>query len=120
MLLGHNDLIKVCKILLHKFNIAQERSKRDYQEVKKQTSTDLQNSELAYKSNLEEVNLSVQNILQSFEAFSKRITNKSKKDQELVTASLKKAEYVNKLVELLAHSHTCLLEYNRIGSHLLL
>ena len=54
--LTDEQLIKVCKILLHKINYNQRRNQQDYQLVLSQMKGDLQQYEAAMRSSVEEVN----------------------------------------------------------------
>ena len=70
--LGHEELVKVCKILLHKVNCNQLRNAQDYQLVLTQMKADLAQSEQSMRSSMEEVNQFLQNVHSDFEKFLKR------------------------------------------------
>lgn len=87
-------------------------------EAIKAFSDETRRSEEVNRSKLEEVNQSFQNIVHEFEQFTGTFQSQQAKLREKVNEAMQRSELSNQNMKLLTHSHTCLLEFNRLDSHL--
>lgn len=117
--LGHEQLVKVCKILLHKINYNQLRNAQDYRSVLSQMKADLQQSEQSMRSSMEEVNQFLQNVHADFEKFLKRharehndVNLKIQKLSDVAHKTLDNLDQIKEPVENYATFLTCLLEFS--------
>ena len=94
--LSHEQLIKCCKILLYKLNLASKRSQYQRTELTQMINERIENIEKVTKSSLEEVNTFLHTVHQDFESF----LNKHRKEHTgLNMRVLKVSEDVSEMVK---------------------
>ena len=74
--LTHEQIIKVCKIILYKFNLASKKNAYERQELATMINDRISQIEALTKTSLEEVNTFLHTVHQDFESF----LNKHKKE----------------------------------------
>jgi uncharacterized protein YpuA (DUF1002 family) len=67
--LNHDELIKVCKVLLHKINFNSKRINLSMEVVSRRTAEQVAGTEESMRSQTEEVNQFLQVVHQDFESF---------------------------------------------------
>ena len=67
--LSHEQIVKVCKILLYKFNLTSKKAAFERGELASMIATKIENIENLMKSNLAEVNTFLHTIHSDFETF---------------------------------------------------
>lgn len=119
--LSHEQIIKVCKIMLYKFNLASKKNVYERQELANMINDRISQIEALTKTSLEEVNTFLHTVHQDFESF----LNKHKKEHtSLNMRVLKVTEDMNQVVtqtqqvksavEQYAMVLTCMVEFNSI------
>ena len=84
--LSHEQVIKVCKILLYKFNLAAKKNTYERQELAAMINERISQIESLTKTSLEEVNTFLHTVHQDFESF----INKHKKEHTSLNMRLLK------------------------------
>jgi len=84
--LSHEQIIKVCKIILYKFNLASKKSAYERQELATMINDRISMIEALTKTSLEEVNTFLHTVHQDFESF----LNKHKKEHTSLNMRLLK------------------------------
>lgn len=119
--LSHEQIIKVCKIILYKFNLASKKNAYERHELAAMINDRISQIEALTKTSLEEVNTFLHTVHQDFESF----LNKHKKEHtslnmrvlkvtEDMSQVVSQLQTVRSAVESYATVMTCLVEFNSI------
>jgi hypothetical protein len=125
--LSHEQLIKVCKILLYKFNLSAKKNAYERGELATMINDRIEKIENMTKSNLNEVNTFLHTVHADFEGF----LNKHKKEHtgvnmrllkvtEDLNSSVAQFNSIKSAIEQYATVLTCLVEFNSIEQALAL
>ena len=125
--LTHEQIIKVCKIILYKFNLASKKSAYERQELATMINDRISQIEALTRTSLEEVNTFLHTVHQDFESF----LNKHKKEHtslnmrvlkvtEDMSQVVSQVQTMRQAVEQYATVMTCLVEFNSIEQALAL
>jgi len=109
------QMIKVSKILLHKVNFNQLRNAQDNQINMSEMRGLHDAAEAKHKSALEEINQSIQGIVQSIESFAKKTIRDTEGINQTIDKCIQEIFKIKNCIEKFAVSHVALLESSKIG-----